>query len=1091
MKPTMKTKKIMRGLSALFAFLMCVSIILGSIMEGYSSTIDSTLGTTSSVFTSESTDDDPLYDKYVPDDQYLNDDGTGNSEALIQAAIDLGREEGAESCVLLKNDNDALPLSTGSNITLLGIRSVVELLGQGMGSYAKGPYISLAQALSENQTDFANTIATLLSTSRVTNDDGTVTQVPTLSNTIDSWSGSEFEFDGAGMNVNQTMLDIYSEIQAQASADDISHAYANNEKLQDVYSTIEPSADDLAAIDPDYASSFAAYGDAAIVVLGRPSAESADYTKGGVAEGLGASEPLELTENERALVQMAEENFDTVIVLLNTTNVMEVAELQDDPEVDAIMWIGFPGCYGLLGVADVLCGKVSPSGGLSDTYATYNLSAPATVNMGDYTYSNADSVITDDDSSNYVIEAEGIYVGYKYYETRYYDSVLGVHNADSTAGTYASEGGWDYEAEMVYSFGYGLSYTTFDFEWDGEPELYVSIDDDGTPTATLTFDVKVTNTGDVAGKTSVQIYGQAPYIEGGVEKSAIQLLEYGKTDTLEPNESEVVTVVVDLQNIASYDETYDNGDGTTGTYIMDPGTYYFAVGNGAHYALNNIMALQGYTEEDGMVGEGDASMAYALEITEDVISKTAFSISKAGVAISNQLEYADWNYFQEGEVTYLSRSDWEATYPVEYTDMTLTDDQLISYLNGNYYTMSTTDDTSDILWEQDNGVSFYEMYDVDYDDELWTQLLDQISLEEAMYVATYGGPTLPGMDSINMQEAYLTENAATGIALALSASKDTSAPWAISADDPNSAWMGCVFAGAPNVASTFSHDIQYALGEFVGVESLFMGIPILWGPGLNTHRTAYNGRNGEYYSEDPVLTGNCGMEFAIGGLTNGLIASPKHFAFNDQETNRDGVAPYMTEQKAREGDLRAFQIAFEAFKYDTEEEDVGMLGVMTSFSKIGPVEVTCSYNMITNILEGEWGFKGYCVTDIYDDMDLYTAVLASGVTCYDTRGMSGFYGSVTLENTSYFAGQVDGNTVSSTLIDGDAYLQESVKTSVHQNLYALSQSNLMNRYNSTTTIEQVMVWWRVAYYAAIGVSAVLMVVCFIVYLTAGKKKEVK
>ncbi len=1083
-KPTMKTKKIMRGLSALFAFLMCVSIILGSIMEGYSTTIDSTLGTTSSVFTSESTDDDPLYDKYVPDDEYLNDDGTGNSEALIQAAIDLGREEGAEGSVLLKNDNDALPLDTGSNITLLGIRSVAELLGQGMGSYAKGPYISLAQALSENQTDFANTIATILGNSVVMNDDGTYTMVTSFSNTIDSWSGSEFEFDGAGMNVNPTMLEIYETLNE-------TYEHANNEKAAEIYDPQEPTLAEYAEVNADYADSFATYGDAAIVILGRPSSESVDYLPGGVVEGTGASEPLELTDNERAVLELAKENFDTVIVLLNTTNVMEVAELQDDPDIDAILWIGFPGCYGMLGVADILCGKVSPSGGLSDTYATYNLSAPATVNMGYYTYSNADEVITDDDSSSYVVEAEGIYVGYKYYETRYYDSVLGVHNADSTAGTYASEGGWDYEAEMVYSFGYGLSYTTFSYEWDGEPELYVSIAEDGTPTATLTFNVKVTNTGDVAGKANVQIYGQAPYIEGGVEKSAIQLLEYGKTDTLEPNESEVVTVVAELQNLARYDSTYANADGTTGTYILDPGTYYFAVGNGAHYALNNIMALQGYTEEDGMVGEGDASMAYSLEITEDVISKTAFSISKAGVAISNQLEYADWNYFQEGEITYLSRSDWEATYPVEYSDLTLTDDQLISYLNGNYYTMSTTDDTSSILWDQDNGVAFYQMYGADYDDDLWTQLLDQMSLEEAMYIATYGGPSIPGASSIGLEEASMTENAATGIALALTACKDTSAPWAISSDDPNSAWMGCVFAGAPNIASSFNHDLQYDIGEFVGVESLFLGVPILWGPGLNTHRTAYNGRNGEYYSEDPILTGTTAMEFAVGGLSNGLIAAPKHFAFNDQETNRDGIAPYMTEQKAREGDLRAFQIAFEAFKYDTEDEDVGMLGVMTSFSKIGPVEVTCSYNLITNILEGEWGFKGYCVTDIYDDMDLYTAVLASGVTCYDTRGMSGFYGSVTLENTSYFAGQVDGNTVSSSLIDGDANLQESVKTSVHQNLYAFSQSNLMNRYNSTTTIEQVMVWWRVAYYAAIGVSAVLMVVCFIVYLTAGKKKEVK
>lgn len=337
----------------------------------------------------------------------------------------------------------------------------------------------------------------------------------------------------------------------------------------------------------------------------------------------------------------------------------------------------------------------------------------------------------------------------------------------------------------------------------------------------------------------------------------------------------------------------------------------------------------------------------------------------------------------------------------------------------------------------------------------------------------------------------MTENAGNGVAVNLNASKDTNAPWTISADDPNGNWHPEVFANAPLVAASFNNELYKAVGEFVGEESLFVGIPILWGPGMNTHRQAYNGRNGEYYSEDPVLTGNAGMEFAIGALEYGLVAAPKHYAFNDQESERGGVSPYMTEQRAREIELRAYQIAFEATKYDTDDYNAGMRGLMTSFSKIGGVECTASVGMNTNILKKEWGFKGYAVTDIYDDTDLYGAVLNSGVTCFDTRGISGFYGSTTLENDSTFATQVDGSSVSSTLLNGDANLQQHVKESAHNILYVMAQSNLMNRYNSTTRIIQSMTWWRAAYIALIAVSGILTVACGAGYVFSVRKKSKK
>ena len=1080
----MKKRALWRGLTTLFTFIFSLTIIIGVVAESYKATIDTALGTLSEKFVSENTEDDPLYDKFQPSAEVLNEDGTGNSHALIQKAIDLNRQQAAEGAVLLKNNNadgQGLPLAGNSQVTLFGIRSHVSLLGSSFGVKAQGPYISLEQALTQNKTDFKNTIAYTLNNNFAT---GEVTRGATL----DSWSGDEFEFEGAGFTVNPVMTAIYDKLNE-------TYLHSENETPSAEYDPGEPSAAEIKAVNSDYAASFAEYGDAAIVVISRPSAESKDYLPGGVVDGLGAEEPLQLTANERDTIEMAKKCSDNVIVLLNSANAVEIGDLKNDPEIDSILWIGFPGCYGMLGVSDILCGRTSPSGALPDIYATYNMSAPAMQNMGNFQYENGADMLTrgagqtGGTTGNYLIEAEGIYVASRYYETRYYDSVFGNGNAGSPVGAYASSTEWDYDKEVAYGFGYGLSYTDFTQEFEGEPEFNVSTDPEtGVCDATAVFHVKVTNTGDMAGKSIVQIYGQAPYTEGGVEKSAVQLLNFGKTDTLKPGESQVVSVEVDLQYIASYDNTYDNGDGTVGTYILDPGTYYFAMGNGAHDALNHMMARQG-ADPESLSGESNSAMAYKHKITEDFISSTAFSVSKTGEKISNQLDYADWNHFQPGEVTYLSRTDWAGTYPKSYTDMTLVNEELINLLNGNYYTIQTDDDTSGITWGKDSNLMFYEMYGTDFDDAKWQELLDKMTLEEAQYLATFGGPSIPGVSSIGTVETYMTENAGNGVAVNLNASKDTGAPWSISASDPNGNWHPEVFANAPLVAASFNQDLYKEVGSFIGEEALFTGIPILWGPGLNTHRHAYNGRNGEYYSEDPVLSGSAAMEFAIGALDYGLIAAPKHFAFNDQETNRSGVAPYMLEQRAREVELRAYQIAFEATKYDTEEEDAGMRGLMVSFSKIGPVECTASYELMTEILKEEWGFKGYAVTDIYDDTDIYGAVLASGTTCFDTRGISGFYGATTLENCSTFATQVDGSKVSAQLLSGDARLQNAVKDSCHNILYAFSQSSLMNRYNSTTHIEQTMTWWRMAYMAAIAAFGILLLASGALYVVSSKRKE--
>jgi beta-glucosidase len=698
----MKKQYVYRGLAASMAMLFSFSCVAGSIAEGYKSTIDTQLGTHSESFVSESSADEPLYDKFVPSEEVLNADGTGNSHALIQKAINLNEEQAAEGAVLLKNNQEegqGLPLKSGSNVTLLGIRSEVPLIGSSFGVKSFGGMITLRQALSENKTDFAHTIATGLNRTRPTDP-------AVLGPTTGDWNGDEFEFEGAGLNINPTMPEIYTKLNEK-------YGHANNEAATHDYDPGEPSMDELASVNASFRDSFSKYSDAAIVVISRPSAESTDYLPGSVAPNLGADEPLALTTNEKDEIALAKEASDNVIVLINTAQAIEIGDLKNDPEIDSILWIGYPGCYGFLGIADIISGKVSPSGALPDIFPTYNMSSPAMQNMGDFQYTNADQITRGGGQfgakvGTYIIEAEGLYTGYRYYETRYYDAVNGKGNATSPVGAYADTTAWNYDKEVVYGFGYGLSYTNFDYEMEGEPALSVTKNDNGSYDAYATFNVKVTNTGSVAGKTPVQIYGQAPYTEGGLEKVAVQLLNYEKSEVLEPGESQTVPVKVDLQYIASYDSEAENADGTKGTYVLDPGTYYFATGNGAHLALNNMMALAD-TEADKLQGESNASAAVSLDIDESVIPRAAFAVSKNGGEISNQISYADWNYFQEGEVTYLTRSDWAGTFPKTYDSMTLTSQELIDDLNGKYYTIATNDDTSAIKWGQSTDTKFYQM----------------------------------------------------------------------------------------------------------------------------------------------------------------------------------------------------------------------------------------------------------------------------------------------------------------------------------------------------------------------------------------------
>lgn len=1001
-------KRSCRGLMFVFSSTLVFGLGAMTVLEANSDAIDNFFNTNSTII--ETTNDGTLYTAFTPEKEYLKEDGKADTQKLVDAHKKLGTQMSAEGSVLLKNNNNSLPLSKETpKVTLFGVRSSKLIAGAFIGHKASdNQTTSLRDALTEN-----------------------------------------------GIQVNNVMSDIFDKIATDHKV--VENDYPSMPPYGKKFETKEATLEEIAAINPSYKDSYKNFNDAAIVVISRSASEGLDWLPN---EELCASEgvknPMQLTTKEKALIEEAKANFDNVSVIINSVSMMELGDLQNDEGIDSILWMGIAGNYGADGVAQIIKGKANPSGHLVDVYATSSVSAPAMKNFGDYKYSNPEGTFnrkpTNGKNDRYVVEAEGIYTGYRYYETRYFDSVYGKGNAKGTAGSIDGQA-WDYTKEVTYPFGYGLSYTTFTQEIVGKPVATRTAHD-----YRYTVKVKVTNTGKTSGKDVVQVYGQAPYIDGGVEKSAIQLLGFDKTEILQPNQSETLTIEIDMQNLASWDSSAKNGNGS---YILDQGNYYLSIGNGAHEALNNILAKQGKTTNDGMDAAGDGSKVFLFN--EQTRNEDTFNITKSGAQVSNALENADYNYFKPNTIKHLTRSNWQDTFPIEYNNLEATE-EMIKLIEGDVYTVKTEDDTSNIEFGKSGDLTFANMIGRPYDDPERDKLLSQLDPNEAINFILNGNRIWEKMDSVGFIGGRFTENGPNGVGdRALKVLSDNNFPenarpdWEVTKEDPNANFGMRVFPGATVVASTFNTDLAYEQGRLMGNDALFVGLPILWGPSMNTHRTGYNGRNIEYYSEDPYMTGIMGMEFSIGALDKGLIAAPKHFAFNDQETNRGGVAPYLTEQRGREIELRAFQLAFEATKYDeARDTDVGLLGVMTSFSKIGATEVTMHTGMITDILRNEWNYKGYIVSDLNDDYDQFEDVVAAGVTSWDTA-------------------KQDINKLGYTYekYKNDAHLLTKIKDAVHHNLYILTKSNYMNTLNTSSTARWNMTWWRGLYIGIIATSATL------------------
>ena len=839
--------------------------------------------------------------------QYNKADYTAEEMAAVEQA--LNEEIVGEGVVLLKNDDNNMPFDEGTTFSFFG-RSSTKLMGNTW-------YDIMLQM------GFAGDPGTTL---RTTFTDRGFSVNETLWNFYDSGNGS-----GYGLGVGSV-------------------SYGDDEDF-----SINECPLDVLESEPGLLDS--AQGTVPVFVWGRKVGEGRDmprsmYNHTDIPEDQVKSY-LEPDSVELEILTYLNENFDNVVLLVNSSAAMELGWVDQFENIKSIVYVPSVGNYGLYALADIFAGNINPSGRTVDTFAADALASPAAQNYGDYQYVDENGEMT---KYNYVTYQEGIYVGYRYYETRYEDVVMGTGNA----------GDYDYASEVVYPFGYGLSYTTFDWSdfnaaWDGD---------------TCTVTVDVTNTGGVAGKDVVQVYVQSPYTDydraNNVEKSAVQLVGFGKTDTLQPGQTGTVTVTFDREQLKAYDYT------TAKTYILDAGDYYITAAANSHDAVNNVLSAKGYTTENGMTAEGDASFTDVYTVAQ--MDVDTYSVDSAtGVAITNQFDFAD------SGCTYLSRSDWQGTWPThdgEVSGQVSTWGNEINGSDGASYTYVKTISSEDLakldsfdslnptdassitdtqVYGADNGLSLIDLRGKDYDDPLWEDLLDQLSPEDYQTIIATSGYGSAALDSVGKPFA-LDQDAATGL---------------------TGGGTGVSYSGTIVLAQTWNQPLAERYGVMIGNQALIGGCVGWYAPAMNTHRTPFSGRNNEYYSEDGFLSGVIASATSRGAASKGMYTFIKHFAVNDQENHRGdrngqyGLATWSNEQAIREIYLLPFEMCVKndpvTLNYVEEDGSGGYVNasrdyapvtaVMTSFNRLGYTWTGGCYNLLTNVLRTEWGFHGFVITD--------------------------------------------------------------------------------------------------------------------------------
>ena len=692
--------------------------------------------------------------------------------------------------------------------------------------------------------------------------------------------------ENAGFSINQELVDFYNNYGADNPEMSIQkQSWTLPEPPVDTYS------DKLIKNAKEYS-------DVAVVVLSRKAGEGhndipMDVRKAAYDNNSDEYDDfpegehyLQLSQTERDMVDMVCSNFDNVIVVYNGANQFELGFADEYPQIKSVVWCPGTGNVGFNALGKVFSGEVNPSGKTPDTFVYDMTTAPWWNNAEKTEYTNlADMAVEGMNAgtaqvyapafTNYV---EDIYVGYKYYETA------------------AQEGAIDYDKTVQYPFGYGLSYTEFEQKM-GELE-----EKDGQ----ISVDVEVTNTGDVAGKDVVEVYYEPPYTNGGIEKSSANLIEFAKTDLLQPGESQTVTVTFSIEDMASYDENHAKA------YVLEKGDYAISINSDSHTVLDQ----KTYTADKDVVYKGENKRA-----SDDTAATNVFEDAK-------------------GDVTYLSRADHFANYE-EATAAPASAELGEPYVS-EYHLNSNFDKTTYLNDEDvmpttgaDNGLTLADMRDADYDDPRWEKLLDQLTVDEMANMIAMAGYQTAAMDSVGKV-----------------ATLDFDGPAAI-----NNNFTGVGSIGFPIevvVASTWNKELAQAWGECMGKISQEMGAEGWYAPGMNTHRTAFGARNYEYFSEDGVLAGNMGAKAVEGARKYGVYSYIKHFAL--YEGNAKMVSVWSNEQAIREIYLKPFEISV---------KQGGANAVMVSWSFLGDKWTGESSNLMNTVLRDEWGFRGMALTDFF------------------------------------------------------------------------------------------------------------------------------
>ncbi len=1020
----MKAKKFtpaMRGLAALMTCLMVLSIVGTGVANTYRGALDDTLGTESYV-----TINDDSAARFKTDYATIED--------MAAAARDIAIREGEEGTVVMKNDNGVLPLKANANVALFGLAAYNVYGPKGGNADAA----SLADALA-----------------------------------------------GAGLNVNETLKDYYMTNIINMHTEMRANRWTGKEVPTTVYDHMYVSAPgdwttyQIAEVPP---AEFEALGVPAnwkeaiakdsigICVFARGAGEGNTYKPGSALNYAGEAtgeDPLKLSADELAVVEAAKATCSKVIVLLNTGNNMMIADIAEggSHEVDGICYIGCPNDYQTIGIANVLTGKVNATGALASAFVRDHQSIPAVQNVGGDYFADYEIVCRNDDprypgkeignigtgsfggadtynGGMYIVEAEGIYVGYKYYETRYFDAVMGQGNANSAAG--ATQGSaWNYGDEMLYTFGHGLSYLDY-------TQTIKSVTVDRSVNGNITAVVEVKNNSNQDGKFLTQLYVQQPYTDYDrtnlVEKSAVMFLNSAKVDVA-AGKSKEVTITIPTKYLASYDAN------NAKTYILDAGDYYFTAAAGAHEAVNNILAAQGKTTADGMDAAGkNAVVSWKL----DALDNTTFAIAN-NTTVTNVADDADLNYWLPGTVTYLTRQDWN-TFPINYNKLNLKiadspkKDQWIAEMRGETYTISDTGaaaeavpgpkfTASEIGAEQLNNIN----------DPYWDKLVHAITIDEAVGAVIHGGSRSDTLTNID-NPVVIQNEGPTGISAGYT---DEATGKTYKFNVNSQTLLGC----------SFNPELAYQWGLVEGNSCLWVERYDLWGSGLTLNRTPYNGRNYEYISEDPMLTNVIGREVIQGCSDKGIINGPKHMGFNDQEHNRAGISAYMTEQKFRETDLRGFEGAL---------SDAFGMGVMIAFNRIGATNASHHVGMIQKIVRGEWGFKGLISTDMMNNYLYFNAesMVMAGITQVADFAADN-------SHINLGEGGVDAvwPHISLETVSKDSNLVEQARENLKYQLYIFANSAILN-----ISTQRVNTWWDTALTVTTYASSILAVLFFLAWV---------